>query len=378
MKVGLDLTCITTIPEEGKDQVIYNLMRGLRELDHGRETVVFAYSFLEGRVRGMLPDAKLCLFRRFRRGKKLLQDLPLRTFVLPRRVAEHRLDVLCFPKAYTGLRRLSIPTVVIPHDIQFKAFPERYSRSLLARERVLYGLDFQLRDRVVAVSEFDAAEMRRFYPRSSAKVVRIYNPICFSEDAPDGEISPQPRPYLLSINFRYPHKNTITLLRAFDIIRDQIPHDLLLVGKVHPWNRYLLDFVEQRRLGSRVQFTGYVEEDRLHSLIRHAAVYVNPSLYEGFGMTPIEAMGAGTPVVSSRETALFETTRGLAEYYGPALDPAALASKVLAVLAQPTDTAARARIRREIRAHYDYRVIAEEYWQTFCRLAGQRARAAEL
>lgn len=62
MKVGIDATCITTVPEEGKDQVIYNLLRGLHELGHGRHVVVFAYSFLEERLRKMLPDCDLRLF----------------------------------------------------------------------------------------------------------------------------------------------------------------------------------------------------------------------------------------------------------------------------------------------------------------------------
>ena len=206
MRVGFDLTCITTVPEEGKDQVVYNLLRGLREVGREREIVVFAYSFLEKRIRRMLPDAQLLLFPRLRSGKKILQDLPLRTFVLPRHVVSNKLDVLCFPKAYTGLRRFAIPTVVIPHDIQSMAFPERFSWTFLTRDRLLYGFDFRLRDRIIAVSDFDAAEMRRFYPRFSGKVVRIYNPICFSVDASTAEAPPHPRPYLLSINFRYPHK----------------------------------------------------------------------------------------------------------------------------------------------------------------------------
>jgi glycosyltransferase involved in cell wall biosynthesis len=376
MRVGVDLTCITTVPEEGKDQVIYNLLRGLRELGHAGEIVAFAYSFLEERVRQLLPEAELRTFRRFPWGKKLFQDLPLRTLVLPRHVSDRHFDVLLFPKKYTGLYRFAVPTVVVPHDIQFKAFPERYSRSLLARERVLYGLDFRLRDRIVAVSDFDAGEMRRFYPRWSEKVVRIYNPIFFSAAEPPEEPRPHDRPYMLSINFRYPHKNTLTLLRALDMVRNRIPHDLILVGKVHPWSQYLLDFVHERRLGERVLFPGYLEEGRVHSLIRHAALYVNPSLYEGFGMTPIEAMGAGIPVLTSRETALFETTQGLAEYYGPAQDAEALAARILEVLAHPPDSARRRQIQQAIRGCYDYRAIAGEYWKLLRALADRRASRA--
>lgn len=373
MRVGVDLTCITSDFDGGKDQVVYNLLRGLEARGHGGELVVFCYEFLRERVRAILPSAEVETFRRLR-GKKLMQDLPLRTFVLPGRARARRLDLLLFPKYYTGLRPLPLPTVVIPHDIQFRAFPERFPKSLLLREHILYGLDFRLRDCIVAVSDFDAAQIRSYYPRWAAKVVRIYNPIQFK---PVDEANGAPAhsgPYLLSVNIAYPHKNILTLLQAFDLIRDRIPHDLILVGRVHPWNASLREFVDARGLGGRVLFTGFVDDARVRSLIEGAALYVNPSLYEGFGMTPIEAMGAGVPVVSSRETALPETTQGLAAYYEPARDPEALAACIAGALENPPSRAARKQIQEVMRATYDHRVIADEYWELFHRLV-ERGRA---
>lgn len=368
MRVGVDATCIATVPEEGKDQVIYNLLRGWHELGLGSRLIVYCYSFLEERLRQMLPGAELRVFQRLRFGKRLFQDLPLRTFVLPRRARADGVDVLLFPKICTGLRRFPIPTLVIPHDIQCRAFPRNYSKSMLIRELVCHAIDFKLRDRIVAVSQFDAKEIRHYYPRHADKVVSIYNPIHFAEAEPASDGAPHPKPYLLSVNFRYPHKNTITLLRAFDAIRDRLPHDLILVGKLHPTSQHLVDFVERRNLTDRVRFTGYVEEAHLHELIRHAELFVNTSLYEGFGMTPVEAMGAGTPVLSTRDTALFETTRGLVEYYEPSTEPGALAERLLNVLENMPSAASRQDARQTVRDLYDYRVIARKYWDLFSSL----------
>jgi glycosyltransferase involved in cell wall biosynthesis len=369
MRVGIDATCITTVPEEGKDQVIYNLLRGLHELGHGRHVVVFGYSFLEQRLRQMLPDGELRVFRRLRRGKKLFQDLPLRTFVLPSHARQAGLDVLLFPKMTTGFGQFAVPTVVIPHDIQCRIFPERFSKTAVMQARASYTTDFRLRDKIVAVSDFDAEEIRRYYPRHAHKVVRVYKPIHFPAHEPDGEAPPHPRPYLLSVNYRYPHKNTITLLRALDLLRDRIPHDLLLVGKVHPSSQPLVDFVRQRGLEHRVSFTGYVEESHLHRLMRGAALYVNTSLYEGFGMAPVEAMGMGTPVLSTRDAAVYEATRGLAEYYGPSRDAQALAGRLLQLLEHPPSAEQRRHIRSVVREAYDYRTIAAEYWKLLAALA---------
>lgn len=374
MRVGVDATCITTVPEEGKDQVIYNLLRGWQELGFGSEMVVYCYSFLEDRLRQMLPDARLRVFKRASFGKKLFQDLPLRTFTLPRCVKEDEVDVLLFPKMYTGLRRFPIPTIVIPHDIQCRAFPRNYPISMLIKELAFYAIDFSLRDRIVGVSEFDAKQIRRYYPQHAEKVVSIYNPILFAPQQPTADESPHPRPYLLSVNFRYPHKNTITLLRAFDAMRDRLPHDLVLVGAVHPSSQYLVDFVQQRNLTDRVLFTGYVDEAYLHRLIRFADLFVNTSVYEGFGMTPVEAMGAGVPVLSTRDTALFETTRGLAQYYEPSMDEGALAAQLLRVLSDKPSEASRLDAQQTVRELYDYRAIAREYWGLFRSLAAASTR----
>jgi glycosyltransferase involved in cell wall biosynthesis len=376
MRVGVDATCITTTPEEGKDQVIYNLLRGLHELGHGRQLVVFGYSFLEERLRELLPDGDLRIFRRWRRDKELIQDLPLRTFLLPPSARQAGLDVLLFPKSQTGFGRFAMPTVVIPHDIQCRPFPERFSRSQLIRQRASYAIDFRLRDRILAISDFDAQEIRRYYPGQAHKVVRVYNPIQFAAREARDDGSPHPRPYLLSINHRYPHKNTITLLRAFEALRDRIPHDLVLVGKIHPASQHLVDFVQQRGLAQRVLFTGYVEVSHLQRLIRGADLYVNTSLYEGFGMPPVEAMGVGTPVLSTRDAAVPETTHGLAKYYGPSQDPQALANELLAVLAHPPSEAQRRRFQEAVRGSYDYRVIAAEYWKLFAALTTRPSGAA--
>jgi len=373
MRIGIDATCITTVPEEGKDQVIYNLLRGLHALGYGRDVVVFGYAFLEERLRQMLPDGDVRIFRRLRRGKKLMQDLPLRTILLPRAAKRANLDVLLFPKSQTGFGQFAMPTVVIPHDIQCRAFPEHFSTPLLIQKRTFYAFDFRLRDKIVAVSDFDAEEIRRYYPQHADKVVRVYNPIHFPLlDADAEKASPHPQPYLLSVNFRYKHKNTVTLLRAFETLQKRIPHDLVLVGKIHPSSQPLVDYVQRQGMGQRVLFTGYVEESHLRRLIRGADLYVNPSLYEGFGMAPVEAMGVGTAVLSTRDAASQETTRGLAEYYEPSRDPEALARRVLEVLANPPSAEQRRRIQASVRGWYDYRVIAAEYWKLFMALTTRR------
>jgi glycosyltransferase involved in cell wall biosynthesis len=371
-RVGIDLTGLSRTGEEGRDQAIHNLLRGLRDLGHGGSIVAFAYSSFEERLRELLPDAQSRLFRR-RRIARRLQSLRLRTIALRRAAAAAGVEVLLFPRTDTGLGRFRVPTVVVSHDLHFKSFPELYSRASMARERLQRAIEFRLRDRIVAVSDFGADEVRRHYPLQAGKVVRIHSPVLFTEPLP-GEARPHPRPYVATVNIRYPHKNTLTLLRAFERIRDRIPHDLLVVGSLHSWGRSVVAFVEERRLDDRVFFTGFVPERRAQAVVRHADLYVNPSVYETFGMTAVEAMGAGTPVLSTREAALPETTLGLAAYYEPSRDDQALADAILGVLACPAEPAARERARRAVINAYDYRKVAAEYWRLLEGLAASHPR----
>jgi glycosyltransferase involved in cell wall biosynthesis len=107
---------------------------------------------------------------------------------------------------------------------------------------------------------------------------------------------PHPRPYLLFVGNVKPHKNLVGLLRAFALLHEEIPHDLLLVGRRHGFIHGSPEVEEQAaRLGGRVRFTGWLEDREVKRLFAHADALVFPSFYEGFGLPPLEAMACGCP-----------------------------------------------------------------------------------
>ncbi|HUT37100.1 MAG TPA: glycosyltransferase family 1 protein [Planctomycetota bacterium] len=150
------------------------------------------------------------------------------------------------------------------------------------------------------------------------------------------------RPYILFVGNVEPKKNLATLLRAFAALkRDRLPHELLLAGK-RGWKcREVLRLPAELGIEDDVRFLGYVEEDDLAGLYGGAELFAFPSLVEGFGLPPLEAMACGTPVVTSDAEALVESTGDAAEHV-PALDPEALAEAMRRVLG---DAALRERLR---------------------------------
>ena len=130
------------------------------------------------------------------------------------------------------------------------------------------------------------------------------------------------------------YKNIITLLRAFNLLKDEISHKLVIIGKpTDYWKDMAVPFIKKNSLESRIiHIDNPVREEEIIQYYSSADLFVHPSLMEGFGYPPIEAAILETPVLSSKETALYETTMGLLNYYEPANDEKAMARQMRAIV----------------------------------------------
>jgi glycosyltransferase involved in cell wall biosynthesis len=138
------------------------------------------------------------------------------------------------------------------------------------------------------------------------------------------------KPYLLYIGNAYPHKNLERLIFAFKkLVKDGLDYQLVLVGG----NDYFYEKLKleirnlELEIKDRIIFAGFVPDNDLDILYRNAGLYAFPSLYEGFGLPPLEAMARGVPVVSSNATCLPEILGDAALYFNP-LDIDDIAKKI--------------------------------------------------
>jgi glycosyltransferase involved in cell wall biosynthesis len=128
------------------------------------------------------------------------------------------------------------------------------------------------------------------------------------------------------------------------MICDRVPHDLVLVGKKEGFiTGDHLVAQEAHRLGGRVKFTGYVDDQQLRQYFAHADAMVFPSLYEGFGLPPLEAMAAGCPVLVSNAGPMPEVCGDAALYCDPRR-PEDIAAKLLGLM---SDAELQDRLRRQ-------------------------------
>src|SRR6186997_2600978 len=130
-----------------------------------------------------------------------------------------------------------------------------------------------------------------------------------------------------------PHKNLERLIQAFHIVRNRgLEHlKLVLIGDEISKYAALRRAVHSHQLHKYVRFLGYLPEETLAVMYRLAGVFVFPSLYEGFGLPPLEAMASGTPVVTSNVSSLPEVAGDAAVLVNP-YDPEAIAEGIYQVL----------------------------------------------
>jgi glycosyltransferase involved in cell wall biosynthesis len=143
---------------------------------------------------------------------------------------------------------------------------------------------------------------------------------------PSEPAEPADRPYVLALAKTEPRKDLPGLVRAFDALAGTHPdHRLVIAGPVGWAEQALATAIDRARYRDRIRRLGWVDRAERATLLRHAAAFAYPSVYEGFGFPPLEAMAAGVPVVAARATSLPEVYGDAAHYCDPR-DVASIAS----------------------------------------------------
>ena len=219
--------------------------------------------------------------------------------------------------------RIKGKVITTVHDVTYLRYPET------VKARTLYSLRWRLRrsiersDHILTVSEFTKRELQQLLNIPEEKISVIPNAAVFSENAADfGDVSKKygfDGPYILYVGTVEPRKNLVRLLHAFEQLKTErnIPHCLVLAGG-NGWNNAdIYQAAKDSKYADQIHFTGYVTEEEKSGLYRHADVFVFPSLYEGFGIPPLEAMHWGCPVVTSNAASLPEVVGDAAELVDP-------------------------------------------------------------
>lgn len=257
------------------------------------------------------------------------------------------------PYAVLPLTR-TCPAVVTVHDCVALTFPQYApSRASQAMSRLRMWSAAHRSARILTVSEASKRDILRFFDVPAAKVSVIPNAIDdrYSEPPAPEEVQRVRERFQLDGEFVLyagnirPHKNLVRLIEALQQLRESPRFEhlrLLIIGDEISKYPTLRRTVHRHKLHKHVRFFGFVPDRTLAVLYRLATVFVFPSLYEGFGLPPLEAMASGTPVVTSNLSSLPEVVGDAALLVDP-YDAASIAEGMRQAL---VDEALRARLVR--------------------------------
>jgi len=219
---------------------------------------------------------------------------------------------------YTAPPFAPCPVVATIHDISFEHLPETFKRRSRAQLRLTVRRTARRAAHIITPSEYTRRDIINAYGLDPARVSVIplaaatrFAPIENAEEiARVRHLYGIEREYILAVGSIQPRKNLARLIRAYAGLRRERPQvklpQLVLVGKRAWLYGETLRTIEEEGIADRTRVTGYVSEEHLPALYSGATCFVYPSIFEGFGLPPLEAMRCGTPVITGDQTSLPE------------------------------------------------------------------------
>ncbi|MCX6996012.1 MAG: glycosyltransferase family 1 protein [Kiritimatiellaeota bacterium] len=339
MRVGVNTLFLIPGEVGGSETYLVESLRALAQCDPALTLVLFTQHENDAYWRerlGCFPNVERVPLR-FRAAHRAVRIL-CEQIQLPAAARRARVEVLWSP-GYTAPFWARCPQVVSILDMQYRRHPE--DLAWLAR-LVTHGLivaGSRRCRRVLTLSEFSRREIMRHTGLASEKIT--VTPLAAAPDffaKPPEAVRAAVRrrlgvtgPYLLCVANTYPHKNVPRLVAAFGLLAAEFPHQLVLVGQPRRGEAAVQAALVGLAARDRVHRLERVTRDDLVVLYQDAALFVFPSLYEGFGLPVLESMAAGTPVVAWRQAAIPEVG-GDAIAYAERDDAAAWAAQMRALL----------------------------------------------
>ncbi len=332
MRIGVDLSVIQST-KSGVDWYTYNVLNEMVGLLEPHEQLYLFSNRNNGFEQDMAGRPGVVIVRSHLRYQE-----PWRQFILPLLLKKHQIDV-CFFTNFVLAVTAPCPMVLTIHDLSFKLFPRTHSLRNVIWTRSLVPVSVKRSWRIIAVSNNTKLDLIRLMNVSNRKVEVVHEGVSkeFSPNTGPGDREALDRygivkPYLLFVGTLEPRKNINLLIKGFDKVTGDFPDvHLVLAGRRGWMAQAIFDELERRELLGKVHITGYVRDRDLPVLYRGAAALIYPSLYEGFGLPPLEAMASGTPVIVSQGSSLPEVVGEAGLYVNP-LDADELADKIKQVL----------------------------------------------
>lgn len=248
--------------------------------------------------------------------------------VLPFMIMRGKYDFIFLPAANRrALLFYPFYTIAVVHDLSQYHIPAKYDLFRMFYIKRILPFCVRRANQLIAVSGSTMNDLIRFWKIPPEKIRIIYNGYDHKLYNCEERAEPQlaaaggtEKEYILYISrIEHPGKNHLNLIKAYETLPENIrnKYDLLLAGSFWQGSEPVKRYAEQSFCRDSIKFTGYIENSALPSLYRNASLYAFPSLFEGFGLSLLEAMASGVPVICSNNSSLAEVAGEAALKFDP-------------------------------------------------------------
>lgn len=290
-------------------------------------------------------------------------------YVLPKALKKYKVDILLSPDGFLPLKT-KVKTLAVIHDLAFEHDTKGVAWLAQKYYKHYFPKFAKKADKAVTVSEFSKQDLIKTYGLSASKIDVVFNGVS-SIFKPLNETQIEkvkielnlPKLYFLYHGSIHPRKNIITLLKAFELFKHQnkTEHQLILVGR-KAWNtKEITIYFEQMNYKSEVHFLGKQNDEKLAQILACADASIYPSYFEGFGLPVIEAFACGTPVITTKNTAM-EEIANKAAYLFEALNIEDLANQMLTLIKDTGKTEDNIQQGLQIAQQFTWDKVAEKLW----------------
>ncbi|MHB8830815.1 MAG: glycosyltransferase family 4 protein [Patescibacteria group bacterium] len=306
MRIGIEARMMGPENTRGVGRYIQELVTAMIEVAPENDYVLVTRTSdhaLSGRVETVVADLPWYSWKEQTQMGQILKDLKADMVHIPH---------WNVPLGYSG------PLVTTIHDLLLRHQPDSAKTStrswpvrLAKRLGFRLVLDHAIKSsrRICVPTEFTKQDLLNFYPAANGKVVVTGEGIASLKDKNDLKpplLKGESKRFLLYVGSAYPHKRLDLLIEAWKEASRQWPDmELVIAGELDVFMQRLKDEAQRQNL-ARIKFLGKVSDSQLSELYQGALALVFPSSFEGFGLTPLEALAYGCPVVSSDSTCLPE------------------------------------------------------------------------
>lgn len=276
-------------------------------------------------------------------------------------------------------------SVVTIHDLSALLHPEKHRSRMVRRARLRLPLVVRIANMIVTPTESIRREVCKHLRVNPNKVVAIplaararFQPIPQAQTIEIRKRLGVEDDFLLFVGTLEPRKNLLTLLKAFEQIlaHSQLRPQLVIAGGEGWLMEDLFAFIKKTGLSDRLCLTGYLNDEELCALYSSCKVFIYPSVYEGFGLPPLEAMACGAPVIAGRIPTLQETLGSAAHLVEP-LDVPALARSIIDLLEDDDRRNGLASAGRQRASEFSWERTARLTLDVYERLLKTPARARD-